>query len=192
MRLTGSHEREHHKWLLAALGALVATVVFAIGASVLVVPPGNWAWAPALVAFPLTPLSIGIAISRYRLYDIDRIVGRTVGWAVITLFLVAVFAGGVIGLQALLAGVTQGQTLAVAASTLVAFTLFQPVRRQVQSAVDRRFDRARYDAQQTVETFAEHLRGEVDLTEIQHEMVKTVQFTVRPMHEVVWLRSMME
>jgi hypothetical protein len=179
-------ERQQLKWFAAAavltgLGLLsVTTLAAAIGPTSL---------PPTLVMLGLMPIAIGIAVTRYRLYDIDRIVGRTVGWAVITLFLVAVFAVLVIGLQALLAGVTQGQTLAVAASTLAAFALFQPVRRRVQSAVDRRFDRARYDAQQTVETFAEHLRGEVDLTEIRNEMVKTVQITVKPMHEAVWLRA---
>ena len=96
------------------------------------------------------PVAIAVAVLRYRLFEIDRIISRTIGWALVTGVLVAVFVGGVIGLQALLTGVTQGETLAVAASTLVAFALFQPVRRRVQRAVDRRFDRARYDAERRV------------------------------------------
>ena len=108
-------------------------------------------------------MAIGIAILRYHLYDIDRIISRTVSWAVITAVLVAVFVGGVLGLQAALAGVTQAPTLAVAASTLAAFALFQPIRGRVQRAVDRRFDRARYDSQRTVDAFADRLRSNVDL-----------------------------
>ena len=109
------------------------------------------------------PIVIGIAILRYRLYEIDRIISRTIGWAIVTGLLVAVFAGLVVALQAVLAPVTKENTLAVAASTLVAFALFQPLRRRVQRAVDRRFDRARYDGQRTVGAFAERLRNEVDL-----------------------------
>jgi len=95
----------------------------------------------------------------------------------------------VVALQTVLAGITQGETLAVAASTLVAFAIFQPVRRRVQSAVDRRFDRARYDAQRTVDTFAEHLRSEVDLGRLRSALVVTADRAVRPVGAAIWLRA---
>jgi hypothetical protein len=102
---------------------------------------------------------------------------------------VATFAAGVIGLQAALQGFTQGETLAVAASTLVVFALFQPVRRRVQAVVDRRFDRARHDGQQVVDTFARHLRDEVDLDRLRSAFVATADDVVRPVSASLWLRS---
>ena len=184
----GSHvERSQLKWLFAAL--VVAGVLFPLtfggsafeGSSVLT----NLSVASVL----LIPVAIGIAILRYRLYEIDRLVSRTVSWAVVTGVLVTVFAGAVVALQGVLDGVTQGQTLAVAASTLVAFALFQPIRRRVQSVVDRRFDRARYDAQRTVDAFAERLRNEVDLTTLRTALVATADDAVRPVSSTVWLRT---
>jgi hypothetical protein len=100
------------------------------------------------------PIAIGTAVLRYRLYEIDRLISRTISWALVTGVLVVAFATGVVALQAVLEGLTQGETLAVAASTLVVFALFQPVRRRVQRIVDRRFDRARYDGQKVVDAFA--------------------------------------
>jgi hypothetical protein len=135
------------------------------------------------------PLAIGVAILRYRLYDIDRIVSRTLSWALISAVLLAVFGAVVVGLQAALTDVTQGETLAVAASTLVAFALFQPLRRRVQGAVDRRFDRARYDAERTAAAFAERLRDEVDLATLTGELQATVAAAVRPREAAVWLPS---
>ena len=113
------------------------------------------------------PITIGIAILRYRLYEIDRLISRTIGWALVTGILVAVFALLVVALQAALTPVTDESTLAVAASTLVAFALFQPLRRRVQRAVDRRFDRARYDGQRTTAVFADRVRNEVDLVTLR-------------------------
>ena len=135
------------------------------------------------------PIAIGIAVLRYRLYEIDRIISRTIGWALVTGVLVAVFGGLVVGLQALLEDVTQGQTLAVAASTLVAFALFQPVRSRVQHAVDRRFDRARYDGERTAAAFAERLRDQVDLGELETDIADTVAGVLRPAAVGVWLRT---
>jgi hypothetical protein len=106
--------------------------------------------------------------------------------------LVAVFAGAVVALQAVFGAVTQGQTLAVAASTLVVFALLQPIRRRVQSAVDRRFDRRRYDAQQTVEAFADQVRNEVDLARLRGALVATAHDAVRPVNATVWLRNSTE
>ena len=136
-------EREQIKWFVAAN---TATVILLL---VVTVDPAldiTWFDAVAIASLALPPIAVGIAILRYRLYDIDRLIARTVSWALVTGTLVIVFAGVIVALQAVLVDVTQGQTVAVAASTLVAFALFQPLRRRVQSAVDRRFDRARYDA----------------------------------------------
>ncbi|MEX1170741.1 MAG: hypothetical protein WEE50_11420 [Chloroflexota bacterium] len=182
----GSHvERSQLKWLFAAL--VVAGMLFPLTGSAVEAPSvlTNLSVGSAL----LIPVAIGIAILRYRLYEIDRLISRTIGWAVVTGVLVTVFAGAVVALQGVLDGVTQGQTLAVAASTLVAFALFQPVRRRVQSLVDRRFDRARYDAQRTVDAFAEHLRNEVDLATLRTALVATADDAIRPVSTTVWLRT---
>jgi hypothetical protein len=141
------------------------------------------------VGLLLVPVSVGIAVTRHRLYEIDRVISRTIGWALVTGLLVAVFGATVVGLQALLSDVTQGQTLAVAASTLIAFALFQPVRRRVQSAVDRRFDRARYDGERTAAAFAERLRNQIDLTSLEADIAETVRAALRPGSTSLWVRG---
>jgi hypothetical protein len=143
----------------------------------------------AVASLSLPAIAVGVAILRYHLFEIDRIISRTVSWAVMTALLGAVFVGLVVGLQALSANVTGGNTLAVAASTLIVAALFQPLRRRVQGAVDRRFNRARYDAQRTTDGFAEQLRNEVDLTRLRAALVDTVEEAVRPASASVWLRS---
>jgi hypothetical protein len=134
------------------------------------------------------PIAIGIAVTRHRLYEIDRLISRTIGWTLVTSVLLFVFAGMVVGLQAILSRITQGQTVAVAASTLVAFALFQPVRRRVQTAVDRRFDRARYDGDRTADSFTERLRDRVDLAELEADITGVVDTTLRPTRVGVWIR----
>ena len=178
-------ERHQLKWLIAV--AAVAAVAFPVAFIVPPSPVADAAFLAGLLALLALPLAIGIAILRYRLYDIDRIISRTIGWAVVSGLLVGAFAILVVGLQAALTGVTQGETLAVAASTLVAFALFQPVRRTVQRAVDRRFDRSRYDAQLTADAFAERLRDEVDLDTLAAELERTVSSAIRPTAASLWL-----
>jgi hypothetical protein len=179
-------ERQQLKWF----GATAALAIISLSVAVVAPAPiGVIGFFGAMVSVALMPVAIGIAILRYRLYAIDRLVSRSISWAIVTGLLVAVFAGLVIALQALLAGFTQGSTLAVAASTLVAFALFQPLRHRVQAAVDRRFDRARYDSQRLVDAFAESLRNEVDLRAIRDGMLATVAGAVRPEHGAVWLRG---
>ena len=141
------------------------------------------------LAAPLVPIAIGVAILRYRLYEIDRIVSRTVGWAILTGLLVAVFLGAAVLLQAILAQFTEDNTIAVAASTLVAFALAQPLHRRVQRAVDRRFDRARYDGQRTVDAFAVRVRSDVDLGSLVGSLAGTADRAVRPDRSAVWVRS---
>jgi hypothetical protein len=182
-------ERAQVKWVAAA--AVVLAMMEAINLATFDTsdPFGSpVAIVLATVATALVPIAIGIAILRYRLYEIDRLISRTIGWAVVTGVLLAVFVALVVGLQTALSGLTQGDTVAVAASTLVAFALFQPVRRRVQHAVDRRFDRARYDAEHTAAAFAERLRIEVDLVDVQSDVAATVQAALRPATIGVWLR----
>ena len=184
-RRAGETERHQLKWLIAV--AMVATVALPVA---FLVPDGliaEVALGVGLLATFALPLAIAIAVLRYRLYDIDRIISRTIGWALVTAMLVAAFGVLVVGLQNLLTGVTQGETLAVAASTLAAVALFQPVRRVVQGAVDRRFDRASYDARGTADAFAERVRDEVDLDALAGDLVGTVTGAMRPSAAWVWL-----
>ena len=143
----------------------------------------------SVATLPLAALAVAIAVLRYRLYDIDRIVSRTIGWALVTVILGAVFVGVIIGLQALLAPVTDENTLAVAASTLLAAALFQPLRARVQRAVDRRFNRARVDAQAAVDAFGVQLRDEIDLGSLQRHLVTTIEATVSPDGAALWIRA---
>ncbi len=177
------------RWLVASITFVVVAV--AAGLSTILVFPkgiGGLAWIPAVVAYPTVPASIAVAVLRYRLFEIDRIVSRTIGWALVSAILVASFVLPVLVLQGLLAGVTQGDTLAVAASTLVAFALFQPVRRRVQGAVDRRFDRGRVDAATTVADFTDDLRGSIALGAVT-EALEGATVILRPAHAAVWLRA---
>lgn len=189
-RATGV-ERQQLRWFSASIAFVVVSIIGGMAVFFMVpgLDPSGLAWIPAEVAFALVPVAVGIAVLRYRLYEIDRIISRTVSWALVTGLLVVAFAGGVVALQAVLAGFFQGETLAVAASTLVVFALFQPVRRRVQATVDRRFDRARYDGQKVVDGFARQLRDEVDLDRLRTALLATADDAVRPVSASVWLHS---
>jgi hypothetical protein len=179
-------ERQQMKWFLS-----VATVA-AIGTSISIVtggPVSDASWIIGMISIGLLPLAIGVAILRYRLYEIDRIVSRTVAYGVVTAVLVVTFAGISLALEAALASTTQASTLAVAVSTLAVFALFQPLRRRVQSAVDRRFDRYRFEADRTAAEFAERLRDEVDPDRIRLELDRVLAQTVAPTSAIVWLRG---
>jgi hypothetical protein len=176
-------ERQQLKWMLAAI---IAVVVF-IAPSLVGVDSDVLSIAASL-ALVLIPAAVTMAILRYHLYDIDRIISRTVSWALITGALLVVFAAALLLLQAMLTGLTQGQTIAVASSTLVAFAVFQPVRRRVQAAVDRRFDRTGYDQERVVAAFSESLRHEVDLETLSTQIRRAASDTVRPASTAVWLR----
>ena len=131
------------------------------------------------------PLSIAIAVLRYRLYDLDRIISRTLSYAVVTGLLVAVYVGSVAAVSRL---TPSGNSLAVAASTLAVAAAFQPLRRQVQAAVDRQFNRSRYDAGRTVEAFSRSLREQVDLDVVRADLLDVVHQTLQPTQASVWLR----
>jgi hypothetical protein len=180
--------REQTKWL-AAVAALAAGL-FPAAFIVPIADLANALFALGLIAMIALPTAIGIAVLRYRLYEIDRIVSRTIGYGLVTGVLVIVFSSAVIAFEAVLAGVTetQGETLAVAASTLVAFALFQPLRQRIQRAVDRRFDRSRYDGERTSAAFSERLRAEVDLVTVTADLDTTVRAAMAPTAMGVWLR----
>jgi hypothetical protein len=137
----------------------------------------------------LLPLAIGVAVLRYRLYEIDRLISRTLAYGLVTVVLLAVFGGAILALQALLSPLTGGNTLAVAGSTLLVAALFQPLRRRVQALVDRRFNRSRYDAQVAVESFSTRLRDQVDLDTLQGSLLTIVEATLEPTTSGLWLRE---
>ncbi len=188
-RRTRGAEREQHKWLLAAFGGVLSAVIFAFTALLLVDREGNWMWLPAIFAFPLIPIAIGIAITRHGLYEIDRIVSRTIGWSISTAAILATFALLVIGLQAVLAPLTHESTLAVAASTVAAFALLQPLHRRVQALVDHRFNRARFDAERISVLMAGRLRDEMDFDEIRREVLETLDASLQPVSARLWVRG---
>jgi hypothetical protein len=176
-------ERQQLKWFLFAVGTFIVTLVIGIATAVELI------WYFVLIAFAAMPIAAGIAVLRYRLYDIDRIISRTVAYAVVTTALAALFVLVVVGLQQVLArSLIGGSTIAVAASTLIVAAVFQPLRRRVQRVVDRRFDRARYDGERTTAAFAERLRDEVDLERLQTALVAAADETVRPARADIWLR----
>jgi hypothetical protein len=185
VRRAGEVERAQLKWFVAAYVAVVALIAvsFADGTTQTLIDLLS-PWSLSLPA-----IAVGIAILRYRLFEIDRIVSRTIGWATLTGFLVAIYLSAVLFLQSQLAGITQGQTLAVAASTLLAAAVFQPARRRIQRMVDRRFDRARYDGERTVASYTEDLRDQVDLNSISVHTIAAVDAAVRPMGTSLWLRE---
>jgi hypothetical protein len=182
-------QRQQVKWLVAVvgLGAIVLPVSFIVPLDAVPELASAFTNITVLTLFAL-PVVIAIAVLRYRLFEIDRVISRTIGWALVTGVLVTVFTGTVVGLQAILDRVTQGETLAVAASTLIAFALFQPVRRRVQTAVDRRFDRARYDGDRTAAAFTERLREQVDLAGLEADLALTIDATLHPSSTSVWIR----
>jgi hypothetical protein len=178
-------DRAQIRWVLAS-AALTASLGLAV---VLFGGETEVLWMPWLFSLILPVIAVGIAITRYHLYEIDRIISRTIGYALVTGILGLTLAVLVVVLGGLLARVAEGETIAIAASTLAAFALLQPVRRRVQRAVDRRFDRATFDAELTVAGFAGRLRVDHDLEAVRAEIVDTTSTSVRPTTAAVWIRS---
>jgi hypothetical protein len=145
------------------------------------------------VVFALTiaqlPLALGIAMFKYRLYDIDRLISRTLVYGATTAVLGAAYIGLVLGGQSLFSSAAGGSRFVVAASTLVVAALFLPLRRRIQTFVDRRFYRARYDAQLTLEAFSARLRQHVDLDTLGGGLLGVVDETMKPEHVGLWLRE---
>jgi hypothetical protein len=173
--------------LLAAVG------IFATAAFI-----ANWlvgsfstdlADAITLVGILAIPVAIGVAMLRYRLYDVDRVISKTLVYGALTVLLGAAYAGLVLAGQALFSSFAGGSDLAIAVSTLVVAALFLPLRSRVQRFVDRRFYRRRYDAQRTLETFGARLREQVQLEALSGELCAVVDETMRPVSVALWLRS---
>ena len=184
-------ERQQLKWFVLAAALVGGLLVLAAAA----LPLGSISdvfWAAAFTAFPVVPVAAAIAIVRHRLFDIDLIIKRSVSYAALTVVLVGAYVAGVLLLQLVLEPFTKQGELAVAGSTLVVAALFQPARRRIQGAVDRRFDRARYDAAATMADFSSRLRDGLDLDNVGDEIVTTVRATVRPSSVSVWLRQPVE
>jgi hypothetical protein len=183
-------ERLQIKWFFYAVGlVLLAFAVLFPPAFIGTVIPSEIFFFTFNFSFMLIPLSVGVAILRYRLYDVDRLINRTVVYGVTTGTIGLTFFAGVVILPALLRPLISGSDVAVAVSTLVSFALFQPIRRRVQSAVDRRFYRSRYDAARTLDAFSVRLRDEVDLDAVRADLIDAVRRTVQPAHASVWLRE---
>jgi len=183
-RRASGERRQQLKWLMG--GAVLALAGLAL---IIFGPPndqlsGRVTRDLAFVAFAALPVSIGVGILKYHLYDIDRIISRTLAYALVTGLLVGVYAGLV--LLATQVFRFHG-TVAVAASTLAVAALFNPVRRRVQRAVDRRFNRARFDAEATVAMFAARLKDAVDLDSVRDDLVSVVQQALEPAHMSVWI-----
>jgi hypothetical protein len=143
-----------------------------------------------LISYAGVPIAVGFAVLRYRLYDIDILINRTLVYGSLTLMLVAFYVIGVVGLQAILRVLSgQESTLAVVASTLAIAALFNPLRRRVQAFVDRRFYRKKYDARKTLEVFSSRLRDETDLETLSGDLVSVVKETMQPAHVSLWVRS---
>ena len=172
-------ERAQLKWLVYAAAVIVVALLATIP-----VASTNLQNAIGSGAVALVPVAIGIAVLRYRLYDIDRVISRTVAYAILTGLLVGIYAGLVLLATRVLGVHTP---VAVAAATLAAAALFSPVRRRVQRAVDRRFNRARYDADQTVAVFAARLKDAADLDAVRDDLAGVVHQALEPAHVSLWI-----
>jgi hypothetical protein len=182
--------RAQLRWFLAATVTTAVTICLSIAPNIAGKVGGEESGLVSILSFLLVPISVGIAIKRYRLYDIDRIISRTLAYAVLTAILAAVYVAGFLAVQAVLATFTaNGGPVAVAASTLVVFALFQPGRRRIQGAVDRRFYRSRYDAQREIESFTARVRDEVEVDRLAVALSTTLERTMQPASSSIWLRG---
>ena len=187
-RRSGSVERQQIKWL--ALATLVIPIWFLTNAPVEAATRTLFVVMDTLVVSALIPIATGVAIFRYRLYDIDIIINRTLVYGSLTLMLALVYFGGIVLLQRVFVVLTgEKSTLAVVASTLLIAALFNPLRRRIQAFIDRRFYRSKYDARKALESFSAKLRDETDLDALNEELVGVVRETMQPAHVSLWLRA---
>ena len=194
MRRSAGVERQQIKWFAYAAAATIVGIACAYIIPDTIVTP-RWfdraGFALNIAVMPAIPISMAIAILRYRLYDIDIIINRTLVYGSLTLLLALVYFGGVTATQAIfrtLSGQEQQPQLAIVVSTLVIAALFNPLRRRIQAFIDRRFYRKKYDAAKTLEAFSARLRDETDLQALNGELTRVVRETMQPAHVSLWLR----
>jgi hypothetical protein len=194
-RRSSGVERQQLKWFLTSMVvvslSLIPAIALLYGESEAAAASAQRYAGRAIAALAsiALPLAIGVAILRYRLYDIDVLINRALVYAGVSALLVAAYVASVVLFQAILRPLTGGSELSVAASTLFVVALFQPVRHRVQDVVDRRFYRSRYDAARTLDAFSVRLRNDVALESVQADLLDVVGATVRPTHASVWLRE---
>ena len=192
LRHAGRIERQQIEWFAYATAVAISGVILkntvypAVGLT--------WVWWVGLVLTTVgvvsSPVAMGIAIFRYRLYQIDLIINRTLVYGSLTAVLACVYLGGVVFLQYAFRALSgEGSQLAVVASTLIIAALFIPLRRRIQSFIDRRFYRRKYDARKTLEAFSAQLRNQTDLEALSDDLVGVVRETMQPAHVSLWLRS---
>jgi hypothetical protein len=184
-------ERQQTKWFTyaAAVAASGAILKFIISEPLELVWLGGVAYAFVLIGLAGMPIAMGIAITRYRLYEIDLLINRTLVYGSLTATLVALYFGVIVVLQRTFVILTgQQSTLAVVASTLLIAALFTPLRRRIQSFIDRHFYRTKYDARKTQEAFSATLRDEMDLNALSEDLTSVVRETMQPAHVSLWLR----
>ncbi len=183
-RSSGGEERQQLKWFVYASVLNVGTLLIPSAGT------SNAVSVLQIATFPLVPVAAGIAILRYRLYDIDIIINRTLVYGSLTAALALAYLGSVVSLQYAFRVLTSGNSqLAIVASTLLIAALFNPLRRRLQASVDRRFYRDKYDARKTLEAFSAKLRDEVDLDDLTGELTGAVRDTVRPAYVSLWLKE---
>jgi hypothetical protein len=185
-RRSSAIERQQIKWI-ASSGSLAMSLL--VLSNLLGGDLANWLWGAGAVSLGLVPVAMALAIFRYRLYDIDVLIRRTLIYAGVSAVLGAAYIAGLALFQSLLARFTSGNGIAVAISTLTVVALFQPVRRPIQNAIDRRFYRAKYNAEHTLDAFSSRLRDQVDLVELERVLVAIAHDTMQPAHASVWLRK---
>ena len=183
-RRAAGERRQQLSWLMAGGAAALISFLAAIPAGALPHGVGKVVSDVLLIGIAALPVGIGVAVLKYRLYEIDRIISRTLAYAIVTSLLVGVYAGLVLLATQVL---DIKSPVAVAVSTLAAAALFSPVRRRVQKAVDRRFNRARYDADQTVAAFAARLKDAVDLDAVRDDLASVVHQALEPAHVSLWI-----
>ncbi len=184
LRRSRGEERQQLKWFVYT----VAFVMFCFPVSIGIFGDGSY----GVLLFPLIPISAAVAILKYRLYDIDVVVNRTLVYGALTATLAGAYLAMVLVLELALRSVTSGSSLAVAGSTLAVAAVFRPARARIQALVDRRFYRRKYDAQRTLERFATRLRDEVSLDALSDELRGVVGETMQPAHVSLWLRRTAE
>ncbi len=196
-RISTPVQRQQTKWVILGVAVAIAAIIVILTVTGLIPSTSSSPLVGFIVTFILwpaalllIPLSIGFSILRYRLYDIDLLINRTLVYITLTIILALIYFGSIIGLQALLRGIINANSsVAIVVSTLVIAAIFQPLRHRIQAIIDRRFYRRKYDATRTIAAFSATLRNEVDLAQLSEHLVSVVEETMQPKYVSLWLRA---